>query len=217
MERELQERRLNQVRTRRSAFYGMPASWVENPQTLPMHYPRIAWRDTTNRANARTIVACLVPPEIVMVHQAYYLFFRRGTATDQAFVLGVLSSIPLDWYARQMVERHATVEFVLGAPVPRPHPTDVRRTRVAKIAGRLAAVDERYATWAAEVGVAVGSVETQVEKDELVAELDGLVSLFYGLSEDQIEHMFATFQSGWSYERRLEAVLKHYRAWKDKA
>ena len=51
----------------------------------------------------------------------------------------------------------------------------------------------------------------------LVAELDALVSLLYGLTEDQVEHVFATFHKGWDYEPRLDAVLKHYRAWKGKA
>ena len=43
------------------------------------------------------------------------------------------------------------------------------------------------------------------------------MSLLYGLTEDQVEHVFATFHRGWDYEPRLEAVLKHYRAWKGKA
>ena len=88
---------------------------------------------------------------------------------------------------------------------------------MVEIAGRLAAVDDRYADWAAEVGVPVGSVKTAAEKDDLIAELDALVSLLYGLTEDQVEHVFATFHRGWNYEPRLEAVLKHYRAWKGKA
>lgn len=65
--------------------------------------------------------------------------------------------------------------------------------------------------------VPVGSVETQTEKDGLCAELDALVSLLYGLSEDQVEHLFATFHRGWKYEPRLETVLQHYGTWKGKA
>ena len=83
---------------------------------------------------------------------------------------------------------------------------------MVEIAGRLAAVDDRYADWAAEVGVPVGSVKTPAEKDDLIAELDALVSLLYGLTEDQVEHVFATFHRGWNYEARLDAVLTHYRA-----
>lgn len=217
IELALQERRLNQARTRRSAFYGMPDQWVRDVSTLPMHHPRIAWRDVTNRTNRRTLIAALVPPEIVMVHQAYYLFFRRGTAAKQAFVLGVLSSIPFDWYARQMVESHATVEFLLGAPVPRPAADSPLQARVTEIAGRLAAVDDRYVDWANAVRVPINSVTSQDDKDDLIAELDALVSLLYGLTADQVGHVFSTFHRGWEYEARLDAVLTHYRAWKGQA
>ena len=37
-----------------------------------------------------------------------------------------------------------------------------------------------------EVGVPVGSVKSPAEKDDLIAELDALVSLFYELSEEQV-------------------------------
>lgn len=40
----LQARRRNQVRIKRSALYGRPAEWVEDPATLPARHPRIAWR-----------------------------------------------------------------------------------------------------------------------------------------------------------------------------
>lgn len=86
-----------------------------------------------------------------------------------------------------------------------------------EVTGRLAAVDDRYTEWAAEVGVPVGSVTTKSAKDDLTAELDAVVSLLYGLSEDQIEHIFATFHRGWDYQSRLEAVLTHYARWKGQA
>ncbi|MCK2025952.1 hypothetical protein KZC56_06530 [Microbacterium sp. SSW1-47] len=217
MNRELQERRANQVRIRRSAFFGMPDTWASDSETLPMHRPRIAWRDTTNRTNQRTLIAAMVPPRIVMVHQAYYLFFRRGTSRDEAYVLGVLSSLPFDWYARQMVETHATVEFLLGSPVPRPDDNSPLRRRIIEISGRLAAVDERYQAWAVEVGVEVGTANTEPVKSELIAELDALVSILYGLTPEQVEHVFATFHRGWDYAARLERVLAYYEQWKDAA
>lgn len=78
-------------------------------------------------------------------------------------------------------------------------------------------MDKRYAAWAAEVEVPVGSVQTQSEKEDLLAELDAVVSLLYGLTEDQVEHVFDTFHRGWNYQSRLEAVLEHYTRWKGQA
>jgi hypothetical protein len=42
------------------------------------------------------------------------------------------------------------------------------------------------------------------------AELDALVSHLYGLTRDQVVHIFATFHRGWDYKPRLDAVLEHF-------
>jgi hypothetical protein len=127
-----------------------------------------------------------------------------------------MSSIPFDWGARRWVELHLTFELLNPLPVPTYDADSALCQRVAEIAARLAAVDARYSEWADAVGVSVGSV-TPADKDPLLAELDATVSILYGLTEDQVEHLFATFHRGWNYETRLDAVLQHYREWKSKA
>lgn len=104
-----------------------------------------------------------------------------------------------------------------GLPVPDCPESNLICDRVVQVAGRLTAVDDRFADWATLVGVPVESVRTPAEKESLIAELDALVSLLYGLSEDQVEHVFATFHRGWDYAPRLDSVLKHYRVWKGMA
>lgn len=63
------------------------------------------------------------------------------------------------------------------------------------------------------MGVPVGSVTTDAEKDDLICELDAVVSLLYGLSEEQVTTVFETFHRGWVFEPRLGKVLVHYKAW----
>ena len=142
---------------------------------------------------------------------------RQGGAVETAALLGVMSSIPFDWYMRRWVELKLSFELLNPSPVPTVDTDQPAGARLVEVAGRLAAVDDRYAEWAAEVGVPVGSIKTPAEKDDLIAELDALVSLHYGLTENQVEHIFATFHRGWKYEPRLEAVLQHYGTWKGKA
>jgi hypothetical protein len=201
------------TRNRRSAYNGL--KFASN--TLPMDSARIAFRDIARATDTRTAIPCLLPPGTAAVHQSPILVRRRGDARAEAFLLGVMSSIPFDWAARRWVELHLTFELLNALPVPVYDPAADRACKIVEIAGRLAAIDDRYADWAAEVGVPVGSVTTQAQKDDLIAELDALVSLLYGLTEDQVEHVFATFHRGWAYDARLDAVLKHYRVWKGKA
>lgn len=207
----LVRKRARQKRTGTSAFYGSRDTSIES---LPMFSPRIAYRRYCNQENARTMVTALIPGHAVLVDGAPYLVFRQGDATDEAFVLGVLSSIPLDWYVRRIVERNITFDVFNTLPIPRPDRELPLRLRVVEVSGRLAAADHRYKEWAKRVGVDVGSVTDEDTKADLVAELDALVSLLYGLDRAGVEHIFATFHRGWSHQQRLDAVLAHFDAWK---
>jgi hypothetical protein len=194
----------NQVR---SAFNGLK---IFSEPDLPLSSPRIAFRDVTNATNTRTMLCCLVPPGGVLVHPAPYLVRRKGDEMDEAFLLGVLSSRIFDWYSRRIVELHMTFELLERMPIPRPAVSDKSRSRIIEISGSLAAVDKRYAKWAKAVGVPVGSVKTDAEKDALIDELDALVAHLYGLSRSQLEHVFKTFHRGWDYSSRLAQVLAFY-------
>jgi hypothetical protein len=201
------------VERARSVYFGMKF----RKDVLPMDSARIAFRDIARATDSRTMICCLLPPGVAAVHKAPLIVRMGGNVQAEAALLGIMSSIPFDWATRRWVELTMSFELLNSFPVPRPDLNGGLGARVVQIAGFLAAVDERYADWASEVGVPVGSVPTQAETDALCAELDALVSLLYGLSEDQVEHVFATFHRGWKYEPRLEAVLQHYRTWKGKA
>ena len=183
---------------------------IVGEQDLPLRSPRIAFRDVTRATDTRTMLCCLLPPGIVLVHPAPYLVRRSGDEKDEAFVLGVLSSRIFDWYSRRIVELHMTFELLERMPIPRPPKDDICRLRIVEIAGSLAAIDERYTDWAEAVGVKVGSVKTDGEKDSLIAENDALVAHTYGLTRTQLEHVFKTFHRGWDYAPRLEKVLSFY-------
>lgn len=217
VEAALQAKRQRQIGLKSSAFFGKASSWAADRATLPLHHPRIAFRDVTNATNTRTSIAALVPPETLLVNSAPYAFRADGDAKAEAYLVGVLSSIPLDWYARKYVELHMNLHIFNGLPVPEYVPGTPLVNRVVDVAGRLGAVDARYQAWAIEVGVEVGTANAESTKSELIAELDALVSLLYGLTREQVEHVFATFHRGWNYAARLERVLAYYEQWKDAA
>jgi len=208
----LQEKRQRQQRRSTSAFSEFSQAWAADPTTLPCRHPRLVFRDVTNRTNTRTVIPAFVPANVIMTNAAPYLVWPRGTAADQALLLGVLASIPLDWYARCVVEVHLNFHLLNGLPIPDPPIGSPLRRRVVEIAGRLAAVDGRFADWASEVGVPVSSV-TAAEKPDLEAELDAVVAHLYGLSRPQLEHIFETFHRGWDHSDRLARVLGHYDRW----
>ena len=205
----LQERRKRSARRLTSPYRAFPKEMIEDPATLPCHSPRIAFRDIANRTNTRTVIACLVYPQIVMTNKAPYLLWPKGDERDQAFILGVLSSIPLDWYARRVVELSLNFHLLNAFPIPRPAREDRHRREVEVIAARLACVDEWYQEWAAAIGVDVASVADD-ERESLIARLDAAVAHLYGLDAEDIKVIFETFHAGWEYGERMERVIEHF-------
>jgi hypothetical protein len=209
----LQQKRVRGGRSRNSPFSEFDPGVLRDPKTLPCLRPRIAFRDVTNRTNQRTVIAALVPPEVFITHKGPYLLWPRGDVCDEAYLLGVLSSVPLDWYSRRFVETNVVFFLFNAFPIPRPPAGHPLRRRAIELAGRLASPNERFAAWANEVGVACGPPDAG-EKDDLIHELDAVVAHLYGLSEQHLVHIFETFHEGWDYDARLRATLRHFRQWK---
>jgi hypothetical protein len=208
----LQESRLRSSRNRKSAFFEYPNSWVRDPKTLPCNHARIAFRDVSRATDSRTVRVALIPPKVILNHKAPYFLWPQGDERDAAYLLGVLASLPLDWYARRFVETSLTFFILNPFPIPRPPRTSPLWQRAVALAGRLASVDDRYERWAKAVGVGCGPLEA-AEKDGHIRELDAVVAHLYRLQERHLVHIFETFHVGWDYKDRLAATLKHYRAW----
>jgi hypothetical protein len=212
----VQKRMTSGSRRSDSAHSEFPPEHLRDSATLACHAARVAFRNVTNRTNRRTVIAALIPPKVFLTNAAPFLLWPRGDERDQAFLLGVLSSVALDWYARRFVEINLNFFLFNPLPIPRARRADDRWQRSVALAGRLACPDDRFATWAKAVGVKVGVVQ-EAEKNDMIQELDAVVAHLYGLSEPQLRHIFETFHDGWDYHSRLDATLKHYRAWAKRA
>jgi hypothetical protein len=213
----LQQKRTNSARGRRdSAHSEFPPEHIRNETTLPCHFTRIAFRDVTNRTNQRTVIACLVPPNVFITNTAPYLLWPRGDEKDQAYLIGIMSSIALDWYARRYVETHLNYFVLNPFPVPRKLREDKRWQRVVSLAGQLACPDKRFSAWAKAVGIEPRKLG-EAEKNAMIYELDAVVAHLYGLSERHLLHVFETFHEGWDHAERSRATLEHYRNWAKRA
>jgi hypothetical protein len=198
------------VNNKRSAYYGMS---FDDKDRLPLDAHRIAFRDVTNSIDARTVIACLLPKGVAFSHQSPVLVRRAGTEKDEAYLLGLMSSIAFDWYMRRWVGLHLTFEILNPAPLPRLDLNDKKRARIIEIAGRLTARDSRYKSWAKSIGVDVGTVSNEEEQNELVAELDALSCLAYNLKAVNIDQIFKTYRRGWSFEDRIIRVHFWFKHW----
>lgn len=211
----IQSKRRRGGRNRRSPHSEFSPDHLRDPENLPCFAPRVAFRDVSRATDTRTVRVALLPPEVFITNKGPYFLWPRGDETDQAFLLGVLASIPLDWYARRFVEVNLNYFILNPFPIPRPDRKNVFWQRVVELAGRLACPDERFAAWAETVGVGCGPLAAD-EKEDMIHELDAVVSHLYGLNESQVVHIFETFHEGGDYESRLNGVRRHFRAWKNR-
>ena len=161
------------------------------------------------------MIAALLPPGVVCVHNAPVLIFPKGTQSDVAYVLGILSSRICDWYSRRWVEVHLTFSVFNCMPCPRVSPDSGLYKQLVSAAGRLASPDSRVAKWARSVGVECGQLKPE-EKQDLIDQVDAVAALLYGLSEQELETVFETFHEGWDWRPDYTRVLTEYRRLKTK-
>lgn len=210
---KLEQRRLASLRTKDAPFAEFGR--VDNLGKLECTCARIAFRDVSRATDTRTVRAALLPPDVFLTNKAPYFLWPRGDEHDQAYLLGVLCSRPLDWYARRFVEVSLNYHILNPFPVPRPPRTSKLWRRVVALAGRLACPDQRFEKFAAAISVEPGPL-AQDEKTDMIHELDAVVAHLYGLDVDQLRHVFETFHEGWDFEDDLRATQKHFGLWKKK-
>ena len=186
-----------------------PRKVLEDPSTHPIHRARVAFRDVTNAVDSDTVLACLIPPRTPLTNAAPYLVFPFDGPREEAYVLGVLNSLPFDWQARRYVATH--LNFYVFNMLCFPPDDAVDHEGIAERAARLSCVDERYAAFASEAGVEWGPLRAD-ERDSLRAEIDALVARAYGLSAADLEFLFADFTERAVPPSYRALVLERYAA-----
>lgn len=177
---------------------------------LPLGAPRIIYRFPSRSTDTRTLIAAPTPDSGFIYSTGYAHGVRlAGDIPDRDVLalLGVMNSIPCDWWSRKLVDRHVGSRIIRSLPVP--NLSEEHRQRLAELAATrvLQSGGEDFSSTIpciAEFALAATSAE------EVEAEIDAIVAAGFGLSRDQVEHIFATFHRGWDYKPRLEAVLVHF-------
>ncbi len=151
---------------------------------------RVAFRDVTNATNSRTVLSCLVPPEVFLTNKAPYLAFIDGDEHAQAACLGIMNSLPFDWQSRRFIE--INLNFFILESLTVPDLDDEDFDEIARAAARLSAVDDRYADFAVATGVECGPL-SDPERMQLRVEIDARVARAWRLTADDLGVIFDDF------------------------
>jgi hypothetical protein len=203
-------KRSRQATLQSSPYFGLPVHGV-NTESLPIYHARIAFRDIVRATDARTMVAGLVPPNTVLTNKAPYFVNRNQNTQQEAFLLAVLSSTPLDWFAKKIVELGFNFHLVNTLPIPQFDPKSSQCKRIIEIACKLSWLDQRFTEWTSKAGCQVNSLVSAQESIEFIAELDALIFVLYGLNIIQAEYVYKNFNPTWDYQSQLERMKSYWR------
>jgi hypothetical protein len=168
---------------------------------------RIAFKDVTQRTNSRTVLACLVPPEIFLTNSAPYLAFIEAEPAAEAACLALMNSLVFDWQARRFVEIH--VNFFILEGLRLPGLDDDAVGTLAGAAARLSCIDERFADFAVATGVEVNQLDAD-ERVSLQADIDACVARAWALTPAELKLVFDDFTEDAVPPAYREAVRQRF-------
>ena len=131
---------------------------------------RLAYRDVASPTNRQTLIAAIVPRDMVTTHT---VFCVKEALEDEAqqFLCGILNGYVANYLIRMRVGTHVSAAIIARLPVPRPDRRDPLFAAVAGAARRLAA------GWNAES----------------LARINAATARLYGLTTAEFSHVVATF------------------------
>ncbi len=187
----------------------MPRYWVPEEEVearLAEKWDKnwlMGWRDVTNTTNERTVIAGVVPR--VGVGHKFLLMFPSGcSASDMMCLIANLSSLPLDFAARQKLGGTSMAYFVLKQLPVLPPPTYLPPTPWAseyslgqwvasRVASLLTTTDEMSGL-SIDLEQPSGFIVWNDERRFLIrCELDAAFFHLYGLARDDVEYILDTF------------------------
>jgi hypothetical protein len=177
---------------------------------LPSDHPRIVYRFPSSATNTRTLIAAMLPNSGYLYSTGYEHGIRvtsSATAEQLLALLGVINSMPTDWWARRLVDRHVGARIIRSIPLPALGEEDLRR--LASIAKALL-LSSQNVNVNQQLAVIGDVADVDGSRESLEAEVDALVAYGYGLDRRQIQFLYSSFHRGWAYHTRLEAVLGHF-------
>jgi hypothetical protein len=203
--KKLHEKFINQKKLKSSAFFGMDLD-RDLGGVLPFERTRIAYRSVSRGTDSRTIIASLIPANVILTNISPYILTTVNNEKNEAKLLGILSSVIFDFYARKFIETAVNNHFLNAFPIP-----DLTNSQLIEklISNVLSLVDDipEFKKWKEKVGTKPTLFE---EVDNLISENDAIVARLYGLNEKQLIHIFTNFHRGWDYSTRLKLTLEYF-------
>ncbi|HEY0876130.1 MAG TPA: N-6 DNA methylase [Vicinamibacterales bacterium] len=137
----------------------------------PFESPRLAYRDVASSTNKLTLIAAVLPADVVTTHTLFCL--KTPLDEDaQHFLAGMFNSFAANYLVRLRVTTHVTVAIVERMPLPKPERTSADFRTIARCARLLS---------------------DQPGDVPAYARLQAAAARLYGLDRNGLAHILETF------------------------
>jgi len=180
-----------------SNFEPLPRYWLPEARAIERIKTKqwergwlMGWRDITNATNERTVIAA-VYPAVAIGHSIRNMFVAHPPHSAVA-LLACLSSLPLDYVARQILGgTHLTVEILKQLPVlPPSFYTESDINFIARSVLELTYTSHSMASLAHDLGYDGPPFPWDEDRRaQLRAELDAWYARSYGLTRDELRYV----------------------------
>ena len=181
----LKARMENQVRLSSSAFFGFFENGVSE-NTLPVHSPRLVFRDVARASDPRTAIFSIVPPGVLLTNKAPYLLVPDQSPEKLFFLLGILSSRVFDWQIKRFVELGLSFNILSKSKIPKFSNQDEVHQNIATIARKLFQDSNEFDPLSNLQNLPLTSLQ-KLPSSEALDTLDVLVAKAFGLSDPQLK------------------------------
>jgi len=172
---------------------------------------RIVFRDITKFTNERTIVAAVIPPDVVCTNtlhtiRPYHIdpdeddldttplhsVYERVFSDESLFAaLGLINSVPFDYLMRTKIDTHIVMYKFEESQVPRLTGGDEWFEHIWTRAAKLNCYGDRFAEMRDSLGIEAATTDS--ERRRIQAELDAGAFHAYGLTREQTKFILDDF------------------------
>ncbi|MEJ1249189.1 Eco57I restriction-modification methylase domain-containing protein [Denitratimonas tolerans] len=201
-------------------FVVTPRYWIDESEVMQRLVEKIwrrpwlmGWRDITNATNERTVIASVIPLSGVGNKIPLFLFEESVDARHAAAFLANMSSLALDFTARQKIGGTTLNYFYLKQfPVfPRSRYIDADFSFVVPRVLELTYTAHDIAPWARDLGYDGPPFTFDPDRRAILrAELDAYYARLYGLTRDELRYILDPADvMGADYPSETFRVLKN--------
>ena len=211
-------RRLDKSELDNPGKFAIPRYWIEEDEYTSIRDDdwHLALRDITNATNERTVVSSLLP-RVATGHTLNHVYNASPSAA--LLLMSSFNSFAQDFVARQKIGGTHLSHFVVRQlPIPSPSrfeqvmlDDESVRNRVIELALRLSYTATDLDSFAEKLGVETEPFTFTGDdrsREEIRFELEALMCHVYGVSDDDLERVFETFEQ---IKRRDKTEHGYYR------